>query len=153
MENLNMEKLDLEERGHGIKRYWLVDKRIVVYELFGSTPPKVDTWVQEVHDTVAQWPEGRPYLGIHHCNIGVTVTPYVRRQAFILAEQYAHLNGRSAVVVSDNLASKVFGFFVNQNLNRIQAVLQRRMFYQLEDAVGWLLAHENDSAESSAEGE
>jgi hypothetical protein len=134
------EKYQLEEDKwitEHIRRYWLFNKRVVVYQPTGVSRQIVDEWFDTVMETLAHWPEGQTMLAIHDMR-AATLTPYVRARSQELTRKNAHLQGHSLIVLPKNLYGEFIRIFVNTVITRDQPHIKRLVMTSLDDAVAYM---------------
>ena len=119
------------------RRYWLFNKRVVVYQPTGVSRPIVDEWFDTVMEALAHWPEGQTMLAIHDMR-AATLTPYVRARSQELTRKNAHVRGHSLIVLPKNLYGEFIRIFVNTVITRDQPHIKRLVMTSLDDAVAYM---------------
>lgn len=120
-----------------VRRYWLFDKRVVVYQPTGVSRPIVDEWFNTVMDTMAAWPEGQTLLAIHDMR-AATLTPYVRFKSQELTHRNAHFHGHSIIVLPNNLYGEFMRIFVNTVIARDQPFVKRIVQTSFDESVAYM---------------
>lgn len=119
-------------------RYWLFDKRVVVYQPNGASRETVDAWHDLVVETADQWPTDRPYLEIHDMS-NSTVTPYARQRAQELVEHLNHRRGRTAIILpSSQVGRQMMSLLINITFRRWNRTMERQVFTSLQRATAWV---------------
>lgn len=120
-----------------VLRYWLYDKRVVVYEPQGFDRQTTDEWYNTVSETLANWDKDKPMIAVHDMR-KATLTPYTRHRASQLTKENKHLHGHSIIVIPDTLIGNFMKIFLNTVLSRVQPNIQRHMFFTMEDVYSLL---------------
>ena len=75
----------MEEIAFGIRRKWLLDKRIVVYSLSLLTVTTIRIWANEALSTLEGWSKQRPYLALHDLSKpGIGLSYILLAQAYLM---------------------------------------------------------------------
>jgi hypothetical protein len=130
----------IEKIGDGVTREWLFDGQIVVYTLYDIRRSSVDAWIEAVREVVENWSVDQPYLSLQDASRLLALSPYARTRSKEAADQAIQrgLHGRSAVVLSNHLLSKVIQLFVQHDLS--SGTLTRSVFLNKDEAMQWLMA-------------
>ena len=124
-----------------VRRYWLFEKQVVVYEVTGFTRPIVDEWYDTVSSTLQTWPpENQMMIAIHDLR-AASLTPYTRHKSQQLAQENNHLFGYSVIVIPNTLYTLFGNFmqiFLNTVLSRTQPKITRHICTSMEDAVAYV---------------
>jgi hypothetical protein len=120
-----------------VRRYWLFDKRVVVYQPTGVSRPIVDEWFATVMETLQAWPENQTMLAIHDMR-AATLTPYVRARSQELTRKNAHVRGHSLIVLPKNLYGEFIRIFINTVITRDQPHIKRVVMTSLDEAIAYM---------------
>lgn len=121
-----------------IRRYWLFNKRVVVYETTGYSRPIVDEWFNTVMETLKIWPPaGQSMLAIHDMRHG-NLTNYVSDKAKELTKANVDVRGHSIIILPKNLYGQFMKVFVNTVIARDQPHVKRQIMTSMEDAIAYM---------------
>lgn len=120
-----------------LKRYYLHDGQIVVFEPDGAHRNTVDAWKDFTLETANNRPDGTDFHEIHDMR-NSTITPYARHKAVELTQALGAVPGRSAIIISKSHTGQMIGFLVNNVFNRFNRTRVRKVFTEFEPAVTWV---------------
>lgn len=120
-----------------LKRYYLHDGQIVVFEPQGVNRDTVNAWLKHTLETARNWSPDKPYHELHDMRQS-GITRYSRQKATELTEKLGNVKGRAAVVISQTHTGQIIGFFVNNVFNRFNKTRERKVFTEFDQALAWL---------------
>lgn len=124
-----------------LKRYWLKDEHVVVYQPVGSNKDMVDAWFNAVLQGIRDWPDDRLYGEIHDMR-RASANPGNQRVAMNLVRRMSPYHGRSAAIITESRGGKIFAYFINHVFIPFTGNIKRRVFFTIEGALDWLLEDE-----------
>src|SRR5438874_1788698 len=102
-----------EELIPGLRRYWLMDRQVVVFKASGVSRLLVDTWAESVKDVMKSWPRDHPYLVVHDfTDKNIMLTPYARARAEELVRVKVHVPGYAAIILPQSFAAHLIRLFL-----------------------------------------
>jgi hypothetical protein len=136
----------------GLRRYWLMDHQIVVFEAETAYRADIDAWINGVHDVMDHWPADRPYLALHDLRASnIVLTPYARRRAQELMLVSTDGPGYAAILIANSLVGHTI-----QWLLRISKMgkVQLQVFFDRDEALNWLISkvQQHDQSQSISGG-
>jgi hypothetical protein len=130
----------IEELGHGLKRQWLHEGRILTLTI----PPEAaravsDAWAEATLAAMAEWPNERPFLALHDFSVSGFSRYGSAKADEVVKAIPPHLQGRVALVVTNN----VFGNMIRVGsrgmmLFMTKQRLESRFFTNRDAALTWL---------------
>jgi hypothetical protein len=127
----------IEMISENLKRYWLHDERIVVFEPTGISHATVDAWHDSTLESARNTPLDKPYHELHDLR-KTNLTPYSRQKALELVKALGDRSGRSAIIIAKSYEGQLIGFFVNNIFSRIPKNRPRRVFTDFQQGLKWL---------------
>jgi hypothetical protein len=147
-----LEPEHIEHLTPGLRRYWLMDRQIVVFEAETAYRADIDAWINGVHDVMNHWPADRPYLVLHDLRASnIVLTPYARRRAQELMLASTDGPGYAAILIANSLVGHTI-----QWLLRISKMgkVQIEVFFDYDKALNWLTSkvEQHDQSQSVSGG-
>jgi hypothetical protein len=131
----------------GITRKWLHNGAVLYYAVSTVSRPAIDAWLDSVVEVLKIWPVDQPYLAIHDATHSA-LTPYARsRIAEVSRNAPLHIRGRSAAVMSRSLFAQAARMFMTLELARQNKRIGRNLFFDVDSALAWVLAHQSRHVE------
>lgn len=127
----------IEFISENLKRYYLANGKIVVFEPTGVNHATVDTWYNCTLESAKDCPDDTAYHELHDLR-KTNLTPYSRQKALELVKALGDRSGRSAILIAKSYEGQLIGFFVNNVFNRIPKTRPRRVFTDYQQALQWL---------------
>jgi hypothetical protein len=118
------------------------DGRIAFYQLNSLEPTELEQWADIIMQTAREWDLSKTYLSLHDFRNFNLLTPELRRQSERANAYTATLNmGRAytAVVAKQTPIAMVGKTFVEWKLRYSNKETIRRLFFDMDKAVQWLL--------------
>lgn len=132
----------IEDLGHGVTMSWLYDGQLLHMTLNRSERRAFDVWADKVMEFLNLWPEELPWLAVHDLSEAM-LSPHAskRFKDIALLTNAAHIRGRYAVVVSNNIFGEAIRFFIARQMHRLSSPqLEARCFLNADQALEWVAA-------------
>lgn len=128
----------VEQLHPNVTRFWMYRGQIVCYTITSVSRPAIDTWANASLELIKEWSPDQPYLAIHDFS-EATLTPYIRKRAEEVVLQIPkHYTGRSAVIMPRTFVNQLIRLFVTVDLVNKNKVIDRQVFFRIEEAVEWV---------------
>jgi len=127
----------ITELAPGVTTEALQEGKIVRYIIKTAHRESIDKWVAHVDRVMGEWDQNRPCLLLYEVS-DTPLTPYIRSATQGIAEKYANLRGRTAVVVKKTVLTQLVRFFIDSFLARRHHIRERKMFFSNDEALAWL---------------
>lgn len=132
-----VEARKIEMITENLKRYWLHEGKIVVFEPNGISHATVDAWHDSTLESARNCPAGQAYHELHDLR-KTSLTPYSRQKALELVKALGDRSGRSAIIIAKSYEGQLIVFFVNNVFSRIPKNRPRRVFTDFQQGLKWL---------------
>ena len=121
-----------------VRRGWLYDNKIVLYQTEGHEPETVDAWANSVWQDINVWHSDRHFSALHDFrNSGFSVYARERAQE-ITFNLPPRLEGYVAVVIADTIVGRTLGKTAKFLMRRHQNTMKIQIFTDFDEALNWL---------------
>lgn len=118
------------------EKEWLADGRILCFRLHDLTAATIDTWANDLSDTINTWPEDKVWGLLIDVRLGGGLVNTYGLRAREIARLRPELSGRLGVLVSSKLAASIISMAIRATSNSYR---QRQVFNNETLAMRWLL--------------
>jgi len=116
-----------------VRRYWLFDGRVVVYEPRGDDRQMVDAWYDIALEVGQAWDGSKPFISIHDFR-EASITLYAQHRARELVSNLGQLTGHTIIVTKNDINGNLINLFVNMMSSRFQPTIKRHAFTNFHKA-------------------
>jgi hypothetical protein len=123
--------------GDHVEMEWLNNGRMVWVNLQSDKRTAIDEWYQLISQVAQDWVDVKSYLAIYDLS-AASLTPYFRKRSLDVANAVTHLQGRYAIVITNNdPISTILRMYFESTISTA-SVREGRVFQNGDEAEMWL---------------